>query len=308
MNRPTAEQDETRLQNAGNSPARFGFFLRPIRRAFWLVARPFHLNQQVQIEALQIQADELRALLNRGITVANTSDGLLLVKRGDVVSEAILSGRFWDEHVLQAASEAASQRNSLAIDIGAHVGLFTLAFGQRFSRVMSFEPNGFNFNLLRANVALNGLSNVTTFRHALFSRTVNLSLSFDERQDAPVTVDQRGQFDGLAATNLGAYSFDEQGTGLFENEARPLDSYKLEDVAFIKVDVQGADGEVIMGAAETIERCRPVVVFEWEKKLADNFGVTFDDVLALFARLNYQVSTLRDHTPDRADYVARPAV
>ena len=37
---------------------------------------------------------------------------------------------------------------------------------------------------------------------------------------------------------------------------------------------RGADGEVMIGAAATIRRCRPVIVFEWETLLSRHFSVS----------------------------------
>jgi FkbM family methyltransferase len=52
--------------------------------------------------------------------------------------------------------------------------------------------------------------------------------------------------------------------------AVPLDSVALAATATIdilKVDVDGFDGEVLVGATETIRRCRPAIIFEWHPKL-----------------------------------------
>jgi FkbM family methyltransferase len=45
-------------------------------------------------------------------------------------------------------------------------------------------------------------------------------------------------------------------------EVRTLDSYELDDVAVIKIDVEGMEPSVLRGAADTIRRCRPVIFAE----------------------------------------------
>ena len=47
-----------------------------------------------------------------------------------------------------------------------------------------------------------------------------------------------------------------------------IDSLKLENVGLIKIDTQGCELHVLRGAAKTIERCHPVIIFEHELQLA----------------------------------------
>jgi methyltransferase FkbM-like protein len=80
----------------------------------------------------------------------------------------------------------------------------------------------------------------------------------------------------------------------------------LEEVDFIKIDVQGADGEVLLGGVETLRRCRPVVVFEWEEALSKNFGVTFQSLKQTFYREGYKLELLHQHNDKQSDFIALP--
>ena len=86
-----------------------------------------------------------------------------------------------------------------------------------------------------------------------------------------------------------------------------MDSYEFENISFIKIDVQGADGEVLMGALQTIQRCMPIVVFEWEDQLAVNFSVTLDVIKRELSALGYGLSVLKAHNEKQIDYIAQPA-
>ena len=301
----------------GRPRRRFGLLLRPFRAIAWILVRPFHAQQgkvlrrhENRLERLTGRLDELDAKVaqvrTHGLAVANADDGVLLLKRGDLISDAVLAGSRWDSYVMDTAIETARQKNTLALDIGAHFGVITIGLARLYSRVVSFEPNRFNYNLLRTNVILNGLTNVAMYETPLFSRQAELSLSKLERQQVAFDLRADGRFDAESSTNLGAYSFDEHGTGIFKQKARTLDSYRLDDVAFIKIDVQGADGEVLMGAIDTIKKSRPVVVFEWEVALANNFSVGLDAVMGLFEDLGYDVDVLHSLGDRQFDYVARP--
>ena len=177
---------------------------------------------------------------------------------------------------------------------------------KHFRRVISFEPNDFNYRLLVANMSINRLLHVECCKTPLFSKAVQLSLGKPEDQEIPLPIKSTNDFDGFEASNLGAYSFTQEGTGIFPATARTLDSYALDDVAFLKIDTQGADGEVVRGALDTIRRCQPVVVFEWEDLLSRKYETSIEDVMRLFREANYNVDLLKQTNEKQSDYIATP--
>lgn len=242
----------------------------------------------------------------RHLAVTNTKDGLFIGKPGEIISDHIFSGGAWDSHIVTLAQEVANGKQGIAVDVGAHFGAVTLALSGLFKEVLSFEPNDFNYRVLRGNVAVNCLKNVRLFNHGLYSKEATLSLGEQSKQEIAISTNASGDFDGHAANNLGAYLFSEGGDRSFAHSARTLDSFRLADVSFIKIDVQGADGEVLMGSMETIKRCRPVVVFEWEEHLSRHFSVSFETLQKLFGELDYELSPLKAHNEKQIDYVAQP--
>ena len=60
--------------------------------------------------------------------------------------------------------------------------------------------------------------------------------------------------------NLGHSSISSDGE--VEVEVRTLDSYEFEDVTIIKIDVELYEPMVLMGAQQTIRRCRPLICIE----------------------------------------------
>jgi FkbM family methyltransferase len=253
----------------------------------------------------EVAGGELAAVLT--LFVAHTDEGVFVLKRGDLISEMASREGKWDVHVLKAAGQAARVRHGTAVDVGAHFGLISVPLARRFDRVLSFEPNGFNASLLRANAALNSRANIECYEEALFSHATRVSLAPDDKQEIPVPLTPEGALNIRAAVNLGAYSFHPGGAGLYPRDARTLDSFCLEDLAFLKVDTQGADGEVLMGAMQTIARCRPWVLFEWEEHLSAGFSVGFAEVAARFADLGYDLRVLWRHNEKQIDYLATPA-
>lgn len=64
-------------------------------------------------------------------------------------------------------------------------------------------------------------------------------------------------------------------------------------VAFIKIDVEGGEYHVLLGGAETIQRCRPVVVFEASVRSTGRYGVSAADMYRLITeRFSMKLSTM----------------
>ena len=261
-------------------------------------------------------AQHLQAMANASSDRAGTDqlflhsldEGIFVLKTRDFVSQSAVREGHWDLHVLRAAEEAVARRpQSWAIDAGAHFGLISIPLARRFQKVISFEPNSFSASILRANVELNGFADrIEVRRQGVFSRHTQISLAPQEKQEIPLPLRADRSMDTASAENVAAYVFAEDGLGLYETEAVALDELSLENVGFIKIDTQGADGAVILGALETIKRCQPWLVFEWEEALSEQFGTTFEQVVAALETQEYSVARLKTHNDKQVDYLAVP--
>lgn len=90
--------------------------------------------------------------------------------------------------------------------------------------------------------------------------------------------------------------------------------------AFVKLDAEGAEEEVLRGGLETLRRHRPVIAFEHGLGSADHYGTTPETIHDLLTGLGYEILGLdldgpytRAHfahifaTADRVNFLARPA-
>lgn len=156
----------------------------------------------------------------------------------------------------------------LVLDIGANVGTHSVAFEWAGAQVMAFEPQRSIYRLLRSNL-----------RHG---RAYNMALGADNTTRFLTPAENNG--------NSGGVSIADEGSE--EVTVRTLDSFGLEDVGFIKIDVEGSEHDVLVGGEKTITRCRPILYLENDR--TENSAT----LLRWLMRHSYEVYW---HTPSMFD-------
>lgn len=139
-----------------------------------------------------------------------------------------------------------SNLDGVAIDVGANRGIYSYALARLFSRVMAFEPNPDVARFARRKLP----GNVEVLEVALGAR------EHSDVLHVPIVRDRRVHL-------LGSLRQSSDGEAAqVPVEVRTLDGMAVRDVRFIKIDVEGAEEEVLRGAARTIGRDRPVLLIE----------------------------------------------
>jgi FkbM family methyltransferase len=137
----------------------------------------------------------------------------------------------------------------VVVDAGANIGTHTVAFAKSVGPeglVVAFEPQRLVYQSLCGNVALNGLTNVTSLLAAVGAARGRIFFP---------TLDPR------ATQNFGAVRGSSEPAGEAA-DVIPIDDLGLKRCALIKVDVEGMEASVVEGARETIARCRPALFLE----------------------------------------------
>lgn len=161
------------------------------------------------------------------------------------------------------AALAHVRHRGVAVDVGAHVGLWSRVMALDFERVIGFEPVPAHIECWRANLA--GAENATLHEIALGDRRGTASLHTRTPGSCGDTSIARDSEPANAAHDV---------------PMAMLDDFGLE-VDFLKIDNEGYEYFVVLGGEETIRRCKPVVIVEQKPGMAQRFGLEETQAVSL---------------------------
>lgn len=164
------------------------------------------------------------------------------------------------EPITRAWIEREVKPGMRVIDVGAHVGFFTLTMGSLVGpqgRVFAFEPAEENLQYLRENIARNGMKHVEVFPYAV----------------GPTSEMRRFHITGSSDSH-GFYAHPLTET-LRTVDVRQvaLDDVISQRIDLIKIDVEGAELEALSGMSVLLERCAGLcVIIEWNPACMGHAG------------------------------------
>jgi FkbM family methyltransferase len=202
------------------------------------------------------------------------------------------SGQWHEPAVTEQLAALVRDARSFA-DVGAHLGYYGCVAGalNRQIRLYLFEMNRELVGIIERNLKANRLGH-----HELVNAPVA-----DRRK--PVAYPGGTTKPGLS---IRPATEDQQDDRMVVAEAVALDEFfatrgDLPDV--IKIDVQGAELDVLRGAAGILERHHPALLLEVHPSLIGNFGGTVTELYELLARHGYQLRRFTDHRGERAGLI-----
>jgi FkbM family methyltransferase len=165
------------------------------------------------------------------------------------------------------------------IDVGAHIGSFTIPMCEwvgSLGHVFAFEPLPELFECLRCNVIKSGYKNAWLYEKALG----------DQNGKVPFLRNRENYGACSMVGNVIGHS--EPKFETIEVQCERLDQIQyLPRVHFIKIDVEGAELDVLRGAQELITTDRPVLFIETNQYAFQNRRIALADLLAQLSELGY---------------------
>lgn len=197
---------------------------------------------------------------------------------------SIVLGHGWDHKSIALMGKYVIP-GSTVLDIGAHIGSLTNPLCDLVGptgQVIAFEPILSTFSELCWNMALNRRTNVKLYWAAIGAENTFIS-----------------------SRKLG---LDSPETSEFNVQILSLDSLHLNNISFIKVDIESMEDQFILGAQETLKRCRPALLIELMgghsyDTATPEIKEAIDYRIQLLEQLDYKVYPLGGH-----DYLALPKI
>lgn len=191
----------------------------------------------------------------------------------------------------------------VCLDIGASYGLYAVALARQVGphgRVHAFEPRPRSRAILGLVSRALAPGNIAIHTSALGARDGDDVIVTPRRRwgiPVPGRSFLRGQLRGDADGGYFEGWRDEFGAAsehhVVVRELDPvLEESGLPRVAFVKIDVEGAEMDVLLGGRRMIERDRPTVLCELEERHTDKYGHRADDVLTWFVDQGYSAHRL----------------
>lgn len=156
------------------------------------------------------------------------------------------------EPAVQAELEQWLQPGMVFYDVGANIGFLTLIASRLVGaegQVVAFEPLPDNAALLERNITLNKVTNVLIVRRALSSRSGRARMTVPGGSDAGT----RASLDSSA---------DAAGPEVLVSALDEITEMRLRPPDLVKIDVEGAEADVVAGMQQTLHTAGPRLLIE----------------------------------------------
>lgn len=140
------------------------------------------------------------------------------------------------------------------LDVGANIGLMSIYAAHNFpsAKVLAYEAHPETYRILESNISLNHKKNIKTYQMAAGAHTGMVEI-----------------FDNWSVNRGGASTkYGDPGSSGINVDMVVLDEVLDEEPTMIKIDVEGAELDVLMGLKKTIEKSHPVLIVEVSKDRA----------------------------------------
>src|SRR5690349_2300752 len=229
--------------------------------------RAFYENVAAALPELKMIRQQAKSLLAKRPDPIYLGDGVLLIVLNDGVTKLFIDGAdrsltphlaadgYWESWI-SGPFKTLLQPGMRVVDVGANVGYYSLlachAVGEH-GHVTAIEANPRLAKLIAQSLHVNGFySRTRTIQCAAWD--IQTELEFQ------VLRSYLGSSSIFMSSEVAALYFDEVQT--IRVKASPLDQIIDNRIDYLKIDAEGAEGEILCGAERLLNDCKPMVHIE----------------------------------------------
>ena len=197
---------------------------------------------------------------------------------------------FMTNHENEIMEHFKPNSGEIVVDVGAHIGLYSLIAAKKVGpsgKVIAIEPDPENFRILRKNIVLNQSMNIDALECAAYSAKERLKLFLPELEQGRTIFNTVMQDRGKTSV-----SFLEVEANTLDNI---LESKNIKEVNWIKIDVEGAELEVLKGASKTLASNKDTTFV-----IEIHGSEIYREVLGFLERYNIEV--MYERSNDKGDW------
>jgi FkbM family methyltransferase len=190
-------------------------------------------------------------------------------------------------------------KNDIVIDVGAYLGRYTFICSNRIGesgKVIAIEANPIVFEKLKKNIDLNQSTNITCLNYAVYSEKSKKKLFLREQ-----SIDTIYSPHNTVMVGRDKLTHNRSKEGRFVNiDANTLDDItystgiKPEDIKWIKIDVEGAEYEVLKGAKDILSKSKELKILIEVHHLEENKNL-YQDIMEILKTYNFKIKFEKVH-------------
>ena len=196
---------------------------------------------------------------------------------GDHIADHIRAFGLYEREQLENLRDwilpAGYGQGRVALDIGANIGNHAIFLSRLFDKVIAFEPNPLARVVCSLNLDLNQIDNVELH-----------SVGLGQSKSSANVVSRGGN---LGATHLEP---EEGTTGSVAIVAGDELLGSMDNIGFVKIDIEGGEAAALAGLAQTLQKNRPIIMME---QLADSASKGAASAFELLLGTGYRAFEMR---------------
>ncbi len=165
------------------------------------------------------------------------------------------------------------KKDFIVIDIGAHIGCFTVYAGKQAKKVFSYEPEPKSFQLLKKNIKINNLSNVKAFNCAVLNKREEAKLFLQKRSICNSIYLKTNKFITVKTISL---------KDIFKEN-------KINFCHLLKIDTEGSEYDILHSTPRKYLNKIGFIILEYHDRI---FKMTCNKLIGFLTKRGFVVESL----------------